>query len=85
MAYNLLKGAIKSSMLRHVGELGVSEAGLIFMDRLYDPKTQIGIVRVSNKYVDTLKLSLALIDKINKSNVIVKSVKTSGMINKVKK
>ena len=83
IAYNILKNSIKSSMLRHVGELGTSEAGLIFMDKLYDPKTQTGVVRVANKYVDHLKLSLALIDKINKSDVIVRSIKTSGMINKI--
>ena len=84
MPYKLLKGAIKSSMLRCVGEFGVSEAGLIFMDKLYDPKTQTGIVRVSNKHVNSLKLSLAFIDKINKSDVIVRSIKTSGMIKNLK-
>lgn len=84
MASNLVKGAIKSSMLKYVGELGTSEAGLMFMDKLYDQKTQIGVIKVANKHVDSLKISLALIDKINKSNVIVRSIKTSGMINRMK-
>ena len=54
------------------------------MDKLYSFSTQTGVVRVNSKYDAHLKASFALINKINKSNVIVRSIKSSGMINKIK-
>ena len=81
--YTAIKGAINDSLKEYVGDLGASKAGLIFMDKLYNPKTQTGVVRVGNKYVDHLKASLALIKNINKHTVIVKSVKTSGTLSQI--
>ena len=82
--YNPIKDAIKTSLKMYIGELGTSKAGLIFVDKLYDPETQAGVVRVSNKYQDHLKASFALIKNINKEPVIIKSIKSSGMINKIR-
>ncbi|MFH1439716.1 MAG: Rpp14/Pop5 family protein [Candidatus Woesearchaeota archaeon] len=84
IAYNSLKEGIKLSLKSYIGDLGVSRAGLIFMDKLYDPKTQTGVIRVNNKYDNHLRASFALIKKINKEQVIIRSIKSSGMINKIK-
>jgi len=82
--YKSAKEAINTSFTNYVGTLGVSKAGIIFVDNSYNTKTRSGIIKINNKYVDHLKASFALINKINKQPVIVKSLKCSGMINKVK-
>lgn len=82
--YSSLKEAITSSLKTYIGELGVSNAGLMFLDQLYDPKTQTGVVRVSVGYDNYLRASLALIQKINNSQAIVRSIRSSGMINKTR-
>ena len=43
-----------------------------------------GIVKVNSKYLDKLRAMLPLINKLNNEKVNIKSLKTSGLINKVK-
>ncbi|HLD10756.1 MAG TPA: Rpp14/Pop5 family protein [Candidatus Nanoarchaeia archaeon] len=64
-----------------VGEYGLGLMGIIFLD---DWQNNRGIIRVNNKYVDLLKASFVKIDKIDKERVIVKSVKTSGILKKAR-
>ncbi|MBL7051873.1 MAG: ribonuclease P protein component 2 [Nanoarchaeota archaeon] len=73
---------IESSMKDLIGNLGMANAGLLF---LKDWKDNKGIVRVSTKNVDHLKASLALIKEINGEKVIIKSLGVSGVVDKVRK
>jgi RNase P/RNase MRP subunit POP5 len=76
--------AITNSMLKFVGELGVSKAGLIVLSDSYKSTSQKGIVRVAHTSVDALKASLTFITSINGTPVTVRSVAVSGNINKAK-
>ena len=77
-----VKEAIEGSMKELVGNLGIANAGLLF---LKDWKDNKGIVRVSTKSVDQLKASLALIKEINGQKVIIKSLGVSGIVDKLRK
>ncbi len=74
--------AIEASMKELVGNLGIANAGLLF---LKDWKNNRGIIRISTKNVDQLKASLALIKEINGKKVIVKSLGVSGVVDKLRK
>jgi RNase P/RNase MRP subunit POP5 len=51
----------------------------------YNPEKQRGILRVNRKFVDCLRTCFAMTKSINNQGVMIKSIKTSGMIDKVKK
>lgn len=48
-------------------------------------KKQKGIIRVSNKFINDVKALLAFIKTIGTDEVIIKTLKTSGTLTKVKK
>jgi|FLOH01.1.fsa_nt_gi ribonuclease P/MRP protein subunit POP5 len=50
----------------------------------YDQKLQRGVLRVSNKFVDKLKISLALINDLEDGDVAIKSIGVSGILKKAK-
>lgn len=81
--YNAIKTTIKDALKDYFGELGLANAGLMFIN--YDAETNTGIVKVNHKYQDHLKASFALIKKINKEDVIVRSIKSSGILKKLKR
>lgn len=64
-----------------IGFYGLSKAGTFVVKEKYDNNK--GIIRVNNNHVDIIKASFTKIKKINDTNVIVRSIRTSGMINKV--
>ena len=66
---------IKDSFLKLFGEVGLSEAGLIFLKNKY--KNNRGIIKVNNKNVDRLKASFCILKK-----PIIKSVGVSGTLKK---
>lgn len=75
ISYKDVNEEIKKKMHDYTGRLGMAKAGLIFMNN---------IIRVNNRFVNELKASLNLVSKINNKDVIVKSDKVSGNLNKVK-
>jgi len=83
-SFSHIKAAIEASMQSFVGELGLSYSGLDFLDKLYDSKNQTGVTKVNHKYCGHLRASFALIDKINKQKVIVRSLRSSGMLGRLK-
>lgn len=81
--FNEIKNTIDSVNLRFLGELGMARAGIMHIDNLY--KENKGILRVNHKYVNELKISLALIKNINNEKVIVNTIYTTGIIKKAQK
>ena len=81
-SYNTVKDSIKDALKGYRGTLGMSKANLMFIN--YNPKKQEGILKLNNKYQDHLKASFALIKKINNNDVIVRSLRTSGILKKIK-
>lgn len=74
--------AIMNSALNFIGELGVSGAGIMHLPEVY--KNNKGIIRVNHQYLDYARASFALIKSINNKPATIKSLSTSGSINKVK-
>jgi ribonuclease P/MRP protein subunit POP5 len=74
--------AISNSMLRLIGESGMAKAGILMLKDKYNQDKQTGIIRVNHKYVDELRASLALIQKVDRQDVIVRSLGLSGILKK---
>jgi len=82
---NEIEKAIKDSYLSAFGELNIGKAGLIFLNKKFNKEKQRGMIKVSNKCLENLRYSLALVKKINNNKAIVRSVGCSGIINKTRK
>ena len=74
--------AVDTSCRDFMGEYGYGKAGVMIVDDAVNGKK--GVVKVNNKYIDLVKVSLMMIKEINNNKVIFKSVKTSGSIMKLK-
>ncbi len=77
--------AIKESMLKFIGELGMAKAGLQFVPEKWDGKKQRGIARVSHTSAELLKASFVFITKINNKKAMVRSLGVSGILNKAQR
>jgi RNase P/RNase MRP subunit POP5 len=73
--------AVWRSPLATCGELGAAKAGMLFMDK-WDPVRQRGLLRVNHDQLHQVRLSLALIERINEQPVVVRSVGASGVLRK---
>lgn len=80
--FNDIKKTIDNANMRFLGELGLAKSGIIHIDSF---KNNRGILKVNNKYVNELKVSLGLIKNINNEKVIVNTVSVSGVLNKAQK
>lgn len=82
ITYDNAKKAIKKATKEFLGDYGLAKAGIIF---LKDWKDNKGILRVSHKEVEKVKMSLALIKDINGKKIIIKSLGQSGIVDKARK
>ncbi|MFQ5474805.1 MAG: Rpp14/Pop5 family protein [Candidatus Nanoarchaeia archaeon] len=80
--FSSIKEAIWQSNLALLGELGMGEAGLWMLEDKWQQEEQKGIMRVNNKYIDKLRVSLSLIKEAEQKQVIVRSVGISGTLKK---
>ncbi len=71
-----LKKVILNKCLEFLGQLGCAKAGIMII--------KPNIIRVNTKYVNDVRSSLVLIEKINNEKVIVKTTKVSGVLKKLK-
>ncbi len=76
------KKAITEKMQEFIGTLGMANAGLQFLP---DWENNKGIYRVNTKYISHSKACLALMKTVDNKKVIVKSLATTGVINKIRK
>lgn len=77
-----INDAIMQECLLLMGELDLARAGPIVVKNKWKPSENKGIIKVNRKYVDHVKASLALIKQIKGKDVVVRSLRVSGMINK---
>ena len=63
-----------------LGEFTLSKANI----DLVETKENKGILKVSNKYADTLRAALILVKNINKEAVLIRTLILSGSIEKAK-
>ena len=80
--FTTVEAAIQDKSLEFIGELGCAEAGIMILKDKYDQQNQRGVIRVNNKNLNKLRATLALIGQIDNTDVIVRSVGASGMLNK---
>jgi|SRR3989338_4413406 len=72
--------SLQESFLDFLGELELAKSSF----KLVNLKDNKGIIKVNAKYANKLRAMLTMIQEINNEKVNVKSLKTSGLINKVK-
>ncbi len=73
--------AILSGMKAYLGDYGMASAGANLL-KVSEGKA---IVRVNIPYVNHMKAAMSLIDKIESSEVIIKSESVSGTLKQLKK
>jgi ribonuclease P/MRP protein subunit POP5 len=77
---NEIKQSIDDALLKFIGEFGYAKAGPLFVQT----KNNKGIIRINNKYLNEIKTSLALIEKIKNKKVIIKTIGVSGILKKAR-
>jgi len=77
---NAVKEAINSSFKELFGLNGLAKAGLSFIEF----KENKGILKVSAKGLDMIRATFCFIRKINKQDVVLRSLGASGMLKKAK-
>ncbi|MBN1544199.1 hypothetical protein JW898_01920 [Candidatus Woesearchaeota archaeon] len=80
--FNAVSKAIIDKALEQLGVLGCAEAGIMILPDKYNKEKQRGLMRVSNRSLDKVRGTLALIDQIDSHRVIVRSRGVSGILNK---
>jgi len=66
---------------KYLGELGISKANLKFIK--YNSTDKSGIIKTNSKMLEETKMSLLLIQKLNKIKSKIEIIKVSGMIKKL--
>jgi ribonuclease P/MRP protein subunit POP5 len=79
---NIVSRAVWKACLSNMGELGVSRAGLWVVPDTWNGRKQRGLIRANNRTIHEVKASLAYIRKINRQDVVVRSLGMSGMLKK---
>ena len=74
--------AIWQGMLSFNGTHGAAQAGMWLLGEKFNPQSQRGIIRVSNKGVDCLKAGLATVQEIDNVSALVRSISVSGSLKK---
>ena len=65
-----------------LGVFSASKAGV--MSVKYNPDKQRGILRVDRKFVDNIRSCFVMIKNLNDKEVLIRTLRVSGMLNKVK-
>jgi len=79
ISFQTLKKEINSHLLRTLGEIGHSKAGIQYIQ--HNKKM---IIRTSNKELTSTRAALMLINKINNKKARIKTAKISGILKKLK-
>ncbi|MBU0666599.1 MAG: Rpp14/Pop5 family protein [Nanoarchaeota archaeon] len=73
---------ILNNCKRFLGVLESAKAGIMHV--LFNKEKQRGVVRVSSKYMNKLKLSLMFIKQLDEEDALIKSIGVSGTLRKAK-
>lgn len=83
LPYTVIKPSLLQSISQFIGDVGMAESGVQFIDEAHDLSAQSGIIRINHKYLDKIRASFCGTPSLNSVPVIVRSVSASGMINKI--
>lgn len=81
--WELVKNELIRKMKELFGEFGLSEAKIKFFNELKKDKKYV--LSIDHRYVQKIKLAMALVRKINRKPVIFKTIKVSGTLKKIKR
>ena len=84
-SHSSVSKAIWQGMLSFVGTKGAAQAGLMLLPEKYHEQSQRGIARVNHKHVDALKGSFVLVQDVDNTPAIVRSLGVSGSLKKATK
>lgn len=76
-----LKRSILKTALSFLGENDFRNANILILEDMW--KNKKGVIKTSHKYVNKVKVILALIRKIDNTDIIIKSSKVSGTLKKI--
>lgn len=82
--YTELVNSVWTSAMEFLGELGTAEAGIWFVHKTYDEKTQRGIIKCRHDVVEKVRASLALISVVSESKCAIKILGVTGTIKSAK-
>ncbi len=80
--FKRVRDAISDGVKEYLGARGSSLAGVIVLHEKFDERKQRGLVRVGHNYMDHLRASFCLIDRIAGTDVVVRSLGASGVLRK---
>ena len=72
---------IEQELRGFIGDLGLAKANLKFIKS----NNNRGILQVNHHFVHEIKAGLALINQINNNQIRMRTIKVSGVINKLKR
>ncbi|MBI5393332.1 hypothetical protein HZA96_05675 [Candidatus Woesearchaeota archaeon] len=75
--------AVQNAFLQYVGKLQYAQAQLQYLSPL--ATSTGGIFRVNGKYDHYLRASFCMVDEIEKTKVIIRSMLSTGILDKAKK
>ncbi|HLC86568.1 MAG TPA: Rpp14/Pop5 family protein [Candidatus Nanoarchaeia archaeon] len=76
--YKKLKEEVTEKFREYFGNFTLSKANLNFLEF----QKNRGVIKLNNKYLDHLRASFCFVRKINKEDILLRSLGASGMINK---
>ena len=80
-----LANAMWHSMLNFLGENGAAKAGIWIIGDTYSQERKSGLLRCNHMYVEDVRASLALVQRIGDAPVIIRVVGISGTLKAAKK
>lgn len=72
--------SLKEEFLTFLGSLELAKSSF----KLISLNENIGVIKVNAKYLNKLRAMFTMMEKMNNEKVSIKSLKTSGLLNKLK-
>ncbi len=83
--YDEFKKTVWFTSLSLLGEMTTSECNIKFINDLYNPKTQQGVIRCTHSMVEYVRAALIMIKSIGDVSVIVRVLGVTGTIDAAKR
>ncbi len=79
LSWESIRKAVALAIKNYIGLEGMAHAGIMFVKN----NKNKSIMKIQNDYVAKVRASLLFIKEIDNQKVIVKSIRASGMLNKL--
>jgi RNase P/RNase MRP subunit POP5 len=80
VSFQDMKSAVWNSVLNWLGDNEAPNADIHIVKNLWRPGEQTGFIRCHPRYVDQVKMALALIHQIGDERVIFQTIRVAGTI-----